>query len=237
MEVLVIDDSESKVLRVKEALTKCDITIIDNWREGMVSIKEDNPQLIILDMNMPRYKNESVEAGIGVSILKEMNRKGIKTPVIVYSTDDRDYSMFKNVIGVIQLDSMYSINSELNSILIHEGLKLEEPETVEVTELLDEKFFKNVIEAHNNQEWSDSIIDACSKQSESTRVNMLHTEELDTVKFLRIKVADTILPARFMIDRLSRANNRLLEYNNSRSFYDVNMYAPNGCYIYAGLKE
>lgn len=125
MKVLVIDDLESKIQRVMEALPNEEIEVENCWREGIVHIIDKNPDLVVLDMNMPRYKevNAPIVAGIGTEILRELKRKKMETPVIVYSTDERDYSKYPNVIGIIQKESVYCINADIDKFLKEANLR------------------------------------------------------------------------------------------------------------------
>mgnify|MGYP001568313863 FL=1 len=79
--ILVIDDDMTFVAMIKAALDpkKYSVTNAGNGVEGLEQMKESKPDLILLDVIMPKMD--------GMEFLKEMNKKygEGKTPVLITS--------------------------------------------------------------------------------------------------------------------------------------------------------
>lgn len=52
-------------------------------------------------MNFPTFDNEGVEINEGLSVLRELDRKKINIPVVIYSSKYVDISKYENVIDYI----------------------------------------------------------------------------------------------------------------------------------------
>jgi CheY-like chemotaxis protein len=79
--VLLIEDSAFQ-RKVVSSIVKdlgYDIITADNGYEGIERILTDKPAVILSDLLMPEYD--------GKWVLEQMNAKGIKTPVIIVTSD------------------------------------------------------------------------------------------------------------------------------------------------------
>lgn len=79
--ILVIDDDMTFVAMIKAALdpTKYSVTNAANGAEGLARMEESKPDLILLDIIMPKMS--------GMEFLKELNKKygEGKTPILITS--------------------------------------------------------------------------------------------------------------------------------------------------------
>jgi CheY-like chemotaxis protein len=90
--VLVIDDDPSILEVVEFALTErgYDVLLADDGAEGLARVERDRPDLIILDMVMPRRS--------GLTVLERLRQWGTQSPhIIVLSASDhpkqREFAM------------------------------------------------------------------------------------------------------------------------------------------------
>jgi two-component system response regulator MprA len=90
--VLVIDDDRSILEVVEFALSErgYEVLLADDGAEGLARVERDRPDLIILDMVMPRRS--------GLTVLERLRQWGTQCPhIIVLSASDhpkqRDYAM------------------------------------------------------------------------------------------------------------------------------------------------
>jgi two-component system response regulator MprA len=90
--VLVIDDDRSILEVVEFALSErgYEVLLADDGAEGLARVERDRPDLIILDMVMPRRS--------GLTVLERLRQWGSQSPhIIVLSASDhpkqRDYAM------------------------------------------------------------------------------------------------------------------------------------------------
>lgn len=92
LRVLVIDDDRSILEVVEMALTErgYEVLLADDGAEGLARVERDRPDLIILDMVMPRRS--------GLMVLERLRQWGTQSPrIIVLSASDhpkqREYAM------------------------------------------------------------------------------------------------------------------------------------------------
>ena len=79
--VLIVDDSLLGRISVKKAIEhlKWDIIEAADGFEALIKIENENPDLIFLDLLMPKLN--------GFQVIEEMNKRGNTVPVIVVSAD------------------------------------------------------------------------------------------------------------------------------------------------------
>lgn len=108
MRILIIDDSEYKIAELKKYISS-DIEIDEahSYNLGMRKILTNEYDGLFLDMNFPVFENEEVEERKGLFVLKEMKRKKIKIPTVIYSSDMIDVSLYDNISGYIINDNSY----------------------------------------------------------------------------------------------------------------------------------
>ncbi len=126
MKVLIIDDRRFKSETIKNCLNEIGINDIhiEEFRnlgclEIEKSIEEKRPyDLIILDMQMPAYPDGRIYTDAGLFILKRMQHKHIKTPVIMCSSDDvGDMSNYPMVIGSVTFNIATDMTSLFRDII------------------------------------------------------------------------------------------------------------------------
>jgi two-component system chemotaxis response regulator CheY len=79
--ILVVDDSETIRQRVSGALETAGFTTITakDGIEGLVSIQQESPSMVILDVNMPRMN--------GLDMLDNLDLKTSGLPVLLLTTE------------------------------------------------------------------------------------------------------------------------------------------------------
>lgn len=88
--VLIIEDSETQALFARDlcrSLGVNEITVAHNGREGLANIRQNPPDLILLDLEMPEVD--------GVQVLQQMAQEQLILPVIV--TSAKDYMLISTV--------------------------------------------------------------------------------------------------------------------------------------------
>ncbi len=84
LKVMVIDDSKT-IRRTAETLLKkegCDVITVDNGYEALSKISDLNPEIIFVDIMMPRLD------GYKTCALIKMNSEYRSTPIIMLSSKD-----------------------------------------------------------------------------------------------------------------------------------------------------
>ena len=79
--ILAVDDSASMLNMVKKTLEFGGYRVITaaDGREALDRVAEHSPELIVTDINMPVMD--------GISFIKELRRKDIKTPILTLTTE------------------------------------------------------------------------------------------------------------------------------------------------------
>lgn len=82
--ILIIDDSIFQRKNIKKILKPEGYEILEatNGTEGLEKIKNDSPDLVLLDILMPQVS--------GLSVLKKLESEDIEVPVIVITADIQD---------------------------------------------------------------------------------------------------------------------------------------------------
>jgi CheY-like chemotaxis protein len=99
MKLLIVEDDEIKRTQlakfISEAVPQTEVEIARSYQSGIRAIIERVYKLIILDMTMPTFDIGADESGgrpqayAGREILRQMDRRNIKSPVIVVTQFDR----------------------------------------------------------------------------------------------------------------------------------------------------
>lgn len=100
MDVLIIDDDKNKTSKIIEHLKGDNISLANNYIEGIKKINSNDYDLLILDMNFPIREDDKV-ANLGEEVLEYLNIRKIYLPTIVYSGDTFNNSEYYNVIGSV----------------------------------------------------------------------------------------------------------------------------------------
>lgn len=82
--ILIIDDSIFQRKNIKKILKPEGYKILEasNGTEGLEKIRNDSPDLVLLDILMPQVS--------GLSVLKKLESEDIEVPVIVITADIQD---------------------------------------------------------------------------------------------------------------------------------------------------
>jgi CheY-like chemotaxis protein len=85
--LLIVDDSQDDLELLHESLTDAgltDLTVIValDGDDGLLAIQKHSPDLVLLDLNMPRMH--------GFKVLEEVRRLKIDTRIVVCSTSNND---------------------------------------------------------------------------------------------------------------------------------------------------
>jgi DNA-binding response OmpR family regulator len=87
--ILIVDDSFNNLLLLEDLLTEMNYNVISahNGMEAMEKIESENPDLILLDVMMPKMG--------GFEMMEKMNEAQIKIPVIVITAKSTDEERHK----------------------------------------------------------------------------------------------------------------------------------------------
>ena len=105
--ILIIEDEEALISLLKVKLEKegFEVECAYNGEEGFKKIKEYKPDLILLDIVMPKMN--------GYEVLEKMNEENIKTPVIIISNSGQPVELEKTKkLGAVD----YLIKTQFNPI-------------------------------------------------------------------------------------------------------------------------
>ena len=112
LRILVIEDMDYKYQSIKYALSNNNVTptAYEKYRNpALLRIKaakqaNANYDLIILDMQFPRYENSQIIKDAGIEVLTELERLEVTTPVVICSSSDCEWmkDIYANIIETIQ---------------------------------------------------------------------------------------------------------------------------------------
>ena len=95
IKILIVDDDDFKINNIKEVLNEVNshynINTEKSLNSGLRRIRNETFDIILLDMSMPTFSitdSKNFDSYGGKTFLREMNRKKIKTPVIVITQYD-----------------------------------------------------------------------------------------------------------------------------------------------------
>ena len=80
--VLIVDDDPAsrRLLDVRLRPLECDVTTAANGEQALTAIRADQPDLVLLDLQMPRMG--------GMDVLRVLRQDGIEVPTIVITASD-----------------------------------------------------------------------------------------------------------------------------------------------------
>ena len=122
--VLLIDDSEEDVYLMKEALQKSqysiNLTVAENGVEGLIRLRVNHIDLVILDLNMPRMNGRQVLN----EIKSDVRLRAL--PVVIFTTSrSRDdimycYTNYTNcyICKPIEIENYYRVVREIEKFWI-----------------------------------------------------------------------------------------------------------------------
>ncbi|HEY3489920.1 MAG TPA: hypothetical protein VGK27_07345 [Candidatus Deferrimicrobiaceae bacterium] len=113
MKILLVEDDENKRLQIcnslKESFPGCEITLAMSLQSGLRKIINSEVSIVLLDMTLPTYDQSFNEDGgrpqayAGREILRQMDRRDIRSPVIVVTAYDR-FGEGKDALNLEELD-------------------------------------------------------------------------------------------------------------------------------------
>jgi len=85
--LLLVDDSRDDLELLQESLADAGVVdlivlLASDGDAGLISIQEHKPDLVLLDLNMPKLH--------GFRVLEEIRRLGLSVKVVVYSTSNNE---------------------------------------------------------------------------------------------------------------------------------------------------
>ena len=103
--ILIVEDSKSYLLIISQKLTEegFDVVTAENGEEGLVAVKNEKPDLILLDIDMPVMD--------GITMSKELKKTGNEAPII-FLTNMGD---LKHISDATETAADYIIKSDLNT--------------------------------------------------------------------------------------------------------------------------
>ena len=109
MNVLCIEDLKDKFEHIKDVLNKEKYNVVwkKNYQEGLMELKNNSFDYLLLDMSMPICENELSKENFdnfaGMSILREIKRKKYDIKVVVVTGFD-DFEKGSNLITIKELE-------------------------------------------------------------------------------------------------------------------------------------
>ena len=100
--ILVVDDTKSYLFILSETLRTAGFVVVtaENGEEGLESAKNEKPDLILLDITMPKMD--------GVTMAKELRKNDKKTPIIFLT----NMSDLKNVSDAMETSTDYIVKAD-----------------------------------------------------------------------------------------------------------------------------
>lgn len=115
MKILIIEDDKIKIEKLTSFLKNHDFELRESFQSGLHALRINKYDLLILDMTIPLWEkenndiNQNYEQFGGEKILREMKRKKIIVPVILFTMFDK-FPMGNDVLTFEQISSKYKEN-------------------------------------------------------------------------------------------------------------------------------
>ncbi|MBL7704329.1 MAG: response regulator [Taibaiella sp.] len=112
MKILIIEDDKVKKEKLSIFLEGNEVEIKESFQSGLDSLKKNTYDLLILDMTIPLWEetkndiNQNYEPFGGERILREMKRKKIHVPVVLFTMFDK-FPINNEVLTFQQKNSEY----------------------------------------------------------------------------------------------------------------------------------
>lgn len=115
MKILIIEDDKIKIEKLSLLLRDYDLELRESFQSGLNALRSETYNLLILDMTIPLWEkenndiNQNYEQFGGEKILREMKRKKIFVPVVLFTMFDK-FPIGNEVMTFEQLSSKYKEN-------------------------------------------------------------------------------------------------------------------------------
>lgn len=105
--VLIVDDESGSFMPLETAFSGAgfDVIIAKDGQEGFDAVKKENPDIIILDIYMPKMD--------GIEMAKRLKADGVNIPII-FLTQLKDAEHIANALESYRADSDYIIKTEIS---------------------------------------------------------------------------------------------------------------------------
>ncbi len=102
--ILIVEDSKNYRWVLEQNLMQAgfDVATADDGEKGLAAVKEEKPDLILLDIEMPRMD--------GITMSKKLKEAGENLPIIFLT----NMSDMKHISGALETATGYIIKSELS---------------------------------------------------------------------------------------------------------------------------
>lgn len=170
--IFIIDDDADLRNFLKETLGKeYNMTLFDNATEALQHIREDNPDLVIADVMMPKLrgdemckiiKNDMSTSHIPIILLSGLTARHDIVSGLESNADDYIVKPFDLIVLKARIRNIIKNRQRLNRQVLAEDSK---PEDAEYTNELDRQFMVNVMKKMNDKlsESEFSVVDLCAE--------------------------------------------------------------------------
>lgn len=115
MRILIIEDDRIKIEKLISLFSDYEFEISESFHSGLELLRNNKYDLLILDMTIPLWEkenndiNQNYEQFGGEKILREMKRKKITVPVILFTMFDK-FPIGNEVLTFEQISAKYKEN-------------------------------------------------------------------------------------------------------------------------------
>lgn len=115
MKILIIEDDKIKIEKLTSFLKNHIFDLRESFQSGLEALRNNKYDLLILDMTIPLWEkenndiNQNYEQFGGEKILREMKRKKIIVPVILFTMFDK-FPIGNDVLTFEQISAKYKEN-------------------------------------------------------------------------------------------------------------------------------
>lgn len=102
--ILIVEDSKSYLFILSQSFMSegFSVATAEDGEQGLVAVKEENPDLILLDIEMPKMD--------GITVAKKLRELNVQTPIIFLT----NVSDLKRVSEAIENATDYIVKSDLS---------------------------------------------------------------------------------------------------------------------------
>jgi DNA-binding response OmpR family regulator len=102
--ILIVEDSKSYLFILSQTITTAGFTVVtaENGEDGVVAAEKENPDLILLDITLPKMD--------GIAAAKKIKEAGVKAPIIFLT----NMSDIKHISDAAETASDYIVKSDIS---------------------------------------------------------------------------------------------------------------------------